>query len=224
MNLMRDAALIAGKDLRIEWRSRVLVAQVLPFAGMVLLLFAFALDPDRGVLSRVAPGLFWIAVLLAGLFAISRAFAIESRTGNYDGLRLSGMDGAAIFLGKTVAIALELLALEVLLLVGVYALFDVQTVAPLPAVLVALPATIGIAASGAVYGVIAAGLHGRESLLPLLLLPVLAPVMIGATRGLEAATQGVTRDAWPWVGLLAGFAVLYVTIGIVTFGPLLEDA
>lgn len=224
MSVFRDAWLIAGKDLRIEMRSRVLIAQVLPFAGLVLLLFAFALDPDRGVLARVAPGLFWIAVLLAGLLAISRAFALESRQGSYDGLRLSGMDGAGIFLGKTVAIAVELLLLECVLGVGVYALFDLNTIAIVPALLIAIPATIGIAACGAVYGIVAAGLHGRESLLPLLLLPVLAPVMIGATRGLEAATQHAPGDAWQWVALLAGFAALYITIGIVAFGPLLEDA
>lgn len=224
MTIVRDAWLIVGKDLRIEMRSRVIVAQVLPFAGLVLLLFAFALDPDRGVLARVAPGLFWIAVVLAALLAISRAFAVESRSGSYDGLRLSGMDGASIFLGKTATIAIELMLLECLLGVGVYALFDVSGIAVLPALLIAIPATLGIAASGALYGVVAAGLHGRESLLPLLLLPVLAPVMIGATRGLEAATQRATADAWPWVGLLAGFAALYITIGIVAFGPLLEDA
>jgi heme exporter protein B len=134
------------------------------------------------------------------------------------------MDGAAIFVGKLAAIAVQLLVLEALLGLGAYALFAVPIQAPLVALAVMVPATIGIAAAGTVYGVIAAGLHGRESLLPLLLLPVLAPVMIGATRGLEAATRGPAVDAWPWVGLLTGFAVLYITIGIVAFGPLLEDA
>ncbi|MGH9030842.1 MAG: heme exporter protein CcmB, partial [Acidimicrobiia bacterium] len=65
MNLLRETALVAGKDLRIEARSRVALYQILPFGGVVILLFAFALDPDRGILPRVAPGLFWVAVLLA---------------------------------------------------------------------------------------------------------------------------------------------------------------
>ena len=51
---------MAGKDLRIEARSRVTAQQILPFGLIVLLLFAFALDPDRGILRRVAPGLFWV--------------------------------------------------------------------------------------------------------------------------------------------------------------------
>ena len=224
MSIARDALLITGKDLRIEMRARVVLAQVLPFAGLVLLLFAFALDPDRGYLPRVAPGLFWIAVVLAALLAIGRAFAIESQKGTRDGLRMTGIDGAAIFLGKLLAISVELAFLEVLLGIGVYALFNVPVAAPLMLVVVAVPATIGIAAAGTVYGVVAAGVEGRDSLLPLLLLPVLAPVMIGATQGLEAATRGPVSNAWPWVGLLTGFAVLYITIGVVAFGPLLEES
>ena len=65
VNLWREVRLVAGKDLRIEARSRVTIQQILPFGLIVLLLFAFALDPDRGVLKRVAPGLFWVTVLLA---------------------------------------------------------------------------------------------------------------------------------------------------------------
>ena len=75
MSVWREAALVVGKDLRIESRSRVALSQILPFGLIVILLFAFALDPDRGILTRAAPGLFWIAVLLAALLAIGRAFA-----------------------------------------------------------------------------------------------------------------------------------------------------
>ena len=77
--LWREAGLVAGKDLRIEMRSRVALQQIAAFGLIVLLLFAFALDPDRGILPRVAPGLFWVTVLLSALLAISRAFAVEAR-------------------------------------------------------------------------------------------------------------------------------------------------
>jgi len=92
----RDAAVMAGKDLRIEVRSRVATNQVAPFALLVLVLFAFALDPDRGVLARAAAGLFWVAVLFCALLAIQRAFAVEAADGARDNLRLSGLDPAAI--------------------------------------------------------------------------------------------------------------------------------
>ncbi len=224
MNLAQEASIVAGKDLRIEARSRVTVQQVLPFGLIVLLLFAFALDPDRGVLRGVAPGLFWVTVLLAALLAISRSFAIESANGARDGLRLSGLDPAAIFLGKAAAIAVELMALEALLTVGVIVLFDVSLGSIGPLILATVLATIGVAATGTLYGVLAASSGARETLVPVLLLPVVSPVLLGATRAWEAAIDGTPSDAWPWIGVLAVFAVLYTSIGTLAFGPLLEEA
>ena len=223
MNLLQEAGIVAGKDLRIERRSRVTLQQVLPFGLIVLLLFAFALDPDRGVLERVAPGLFWVAVLLSVLLAVGRAFSIEVDNGARDGLRLSGLDPAAIFLGKAAAIGVQLAALEVLLAVGVVVLFGVTLGSVAPLVLATVAATVGLAAAGTLYGVLAAGLRVRETLVPVLLLPVVSPVLLGATRAWEAAIDGVPGDAWPWVGILAVFAVLAVGTGMLAFGPLLEE-
>ena len=224
MNLAQEVGLVAGKDLRIERRARVTLQQILPFGAIVLLLFAFALDPDRGVLQRVAPGLFWVAVLLALLLAVGRAFTIETENNARDGLRLSGLDPAAIFLGKAAAIGLQLVLLEALLAVGVVLLFDVSLSSIGPLVLATVAATVGLAATGTLYGVLAVGLRMRETLVPVLLLPVVSPVLLGATRAWEAAIDGVPSDAWPWVGVLSVFAVLAVGAGMLAFGPLLEEA
>jgi heme exporter protein B len=224
VNLAQEVGLVAGKDLRIERRARVTLQQILPFGAIVLLLFAFALDPDRGVLQRVAPGLFWVAVLLALLLAVGRAFTIETENNARDGLRLSGLDPAAIFLGKAAAIGLQLVLLEALLAVGVVLLFDVSLSSIGPLVLATVAATVGLAATGTLYGVLAVGLRMRETLVPVLLLPVVSPVLLGATRAWEAAIDGVPSDAWPWVGVLSVFAVLAVGAGMLAFGPLLEEA
>lgn len=222
--MFRDAVLVAGKDLRIEFRSRVATNQVAPFALLVLVLFAFALDPDRGVLARASAGLFWLAVVFSGLLAVQRAFAIEADDAARDGLRLSGLDPAGIFLGKAGAVALQLLALEVLLAAGVIVLYDVTLRGAVLLVATCLVATAGIAAAGAVYGVLAAGLRVRETLLPLLLLPVLAPVLLGATRASEVALDLGADSGWRWVQLLATFSVVYVTFGVLAFGALLEES
>ena len=224
MSIPAEIRLIAAKDLRIEARAKVLLAQVLPFGAIVVLLFAFALDPDRGVLARVAPGLFWIAVLLVALLAIGRAFSVEQQHGARDGLRLAAVDPASVFLGKALAIAVQLLLVEAVLGVAVVALYGVEVRGILVLLATALAATVGLASTGTLYGVLAAGLRARETLLPLLLLPVLAPVMLGATRAFEDALDGATGDAWPWVALLVVFALLYTGVGMLAFGPLWEDA
>lgn len=222
--MLRDAALVAGKDLRLEARSRVAINQIAPFALLVLILFAFALDPDRGLLVRATPGLYWVAVLFCALLAVQRAFSVEAADGNRDALRLSGLDPAGIFLGKAAGVAVVLGGLEVLLGIGVVVLYGASASGwPLLAS-TCLAATAGVAAAGTLYGVLAAGLRVRETLLPLLLLPVLAPVLIGSTRAFEAALSGATADGWPWVGLLAVFATVYIVAGALAFGPLLEES
>jgi heme exporter protein B len=220
---LRAAALVAGKDLRIELRSRVATNQVAPFALLLLVLFALAIDPDRGVLTRVTAGLFWVAVLLAGLLAVQRSFTVEGGEGNRDGLRLSGLAPAGIFLGKVGAIVAVLVALEVLLAAGVVVLYDTELRGALVLVTSAVVATVGIAAAGTVYGALAAGLRVRDTLLPLLLLPVLAPVLVAATEAWEAALGGASSEGWPWCNLLLVFAALYLVFGALAFEALLED-
>jgi heme exporter protein B len=222
--VLRDAALVAGKDLRIELRSRVTLSQVAPFALLLLVLFAFALDPDRGILGRVTAGLFWTAVLFTSVLAVQRSFAVEAADGNRDALRLSGLAPAGIYLGKVSAITAQLAALEIVLTAGVVVLYDTELRGAALLVTSAIAATIGVAAAGAVYGALVAGLRARETLLPLLLLPVLAPVLVAATEAWEAALAGAPADGWPWCTLLLVFAALYLAFGALTFGALLEQS
>ena len=112
--MWRDAALVAGKDLRIEARSRVALSQVAPFGDR---------GPGRSSPSpsaptarrwpRAAPGLFWVAVLFCTVLAVQRSVSVESADGARDGLRLSGIDPAGLFLGKAAAVAAQLVVLEV---------------------------------------------------------------------------------------------------------------
>ncbi|HYI62536.1 MAG TPA: heme exporter protein CcmB [Acidimicrobiales bacterium] len=221
--MWRDAWLVAAKDLRIEVRTRVAVNQIAPFAVLVLLLFAFALDSERAVLSRATPGLFWVAVLLSALLAIQRSFALEAVDGVRDALRLSGLQPAGIFLGKVASVTVQLLALELLLALGVVALYDAELATPLLLVPTCVVATVGLAAVGCLYGVLSAGQRVAETLLPLLLLPALAPLLLAATQAFGAAVDGTAADGGRWLGLLAAFAAAYVAIGIATFGVLLDD-
>ncbi|MEM1335648.1 MAG: heme exporter protein CcmB, partial [Actinomycetota bacterium] len=89
-----------------------------------------------------------------------------------------------------------------------------------------ISATCGLAAVGTLYGGLAAGFKGRETLLPLLTLPAVAPVMIGATRAVEAAlgtADAAVSDGWQWVSVLAVFALAFGAGGAVAFGPLIDE-
>lgn len=222
--MIRDALIVAAKDLRLELRSKVGIAQVLPFALLVLLLFAFALDPDRGVLQRATPGLYWVAVLFSAVLALQRNFGVEAEDGVLDALRLSGMVPAGIYLGKVLALTVELVVLEAVLALGVVVFYDTQLAGVGILLGVSATATLGIAGAGAVYGALSARLRSRDTLLPILLLPLLAPVLISATRGFEVGLEHHAGGGWSWVALLGVFALVYLVLGSLLFRPLLEDA
>lgn len=215
------------KDLRIELRSRGVTNQVLPFAGLVMVMFAFALDNDD-VLQRVAGGLVWLATVFSLFMIVHRSFAIDTADGALDSLRVAGIDLSAVFFGKAIALAVKLIALEVVLIFGAVLLYRVDLSASGLVLLVTcvLCATGGLAFVGILYGGLTAGAKGRETLLPLLLLPVVAPVLIAATRATEAAfgSGGAqTSEGWAWIGLLTVFAAVFGVGGSVAFGSLIDE-
>jgi len=223
---------VAGKDLRIELRSRVLLHQVLPFAALVLFLFAFALGPDRRVLSQAAPGLFWVAVLFLTVLAVQRSAAVEAGPGARDTLRLSGLEPPGVFLGKTAVVVVELVVVEALLGLGVGLLYGTSVRQPALLAVASLAGTVGLAAAGTLYGSLTQSVRGRETLLPFLLLPVAVPVLLAGTHLWQAALSGRAEASalsgapvagnGPWLALLGAFSLAYLALGIVVFGPIQE--
>lgn len=222
--IWRAAVLVARKDLAIEARTRVAVNQVAPFAVLVLLLFAFAFDSSTRVLREGTPGLFWIAVVLSGLLAVQRAFSLEAPDGLRDALRTSGLPPTGIFLGKVASVALQLLVLDLLLGLGVIALYDATLGAPMLLLPSVVAATVGLAAVGCLYGVLSVGQRVASTLLPLLMLPALAPLLLCATQAVDAALSGTSSEGWRWLLLLVAFALSYLALGAATFGILLDDS
>lgn len=236
MNTWGVTRLMASKDLRVELRSRILLNQVIPFAVVVLVLFGFAIDSDD-ILSRVAPGLIWLATMFSLLIVVQRSFAVETADGALDALQVAGIRPAGVFLGKSAALVVQLIVLQALLVAAALVLYQPASGASgahlrldgagavlLVTTLVA--ATSGLAFVGTIYGGLAAGANGRETLLPLLLLPVVAPVLIGATRATQASLHvGGTsmREGWAWIALLVTFAAAFGIGGSLAFGSLMDD-
>lgn len=226
MTWLESARLVAGRDLLVEWRSRVALNQVLPFAAVVMIMFGFAID-DTSLMRRISPGLIVLATTFSLLLLVQRSFTVEREDGALDALRIAGVRPSALFWGKAAALAAELAVLEAVLF-GLAVLLYNTEIQPAGVILLLLTwvtATVALATVGTLYGGLAAGARGRETLLPLLLLPVVAPVLIGATRAVEAAlgVKEAVTDGWPWTGLVAVFAAVFGAGGTLAFGPLIED-
>ena len=140
-----------------------------------------------------------------------------------DRLLLSRISPASIYIGKTIALYVQLIILEVGLFIVMLVLFD-MSVDNYPLIVAStILTTLAISSSGTLYGVIASGVGVRETLLPVLFLPVLAPAVIGATRAYGDAFGRVNADGWAWLGLLSVIAIVYTLIGMLTYGKLLEE-
>jgi heme exporter protein B len=224
MTLMRQAAAMAGKDLVLEIRSRFGLAAVLPFAGTLLLAFGLSLGPGRSLLEETAPGLLWLAVLFASVLSFRQSYQTESEDGAMEGLVLSTFDRAAIFLGKAVAVAVQLLALEVVVLLLVGVLFGLS-LAKAPAVLAGafILGTLGLSAIGSLFGALTESPRAREAIFPLLVLPLATPVLVAGVKATELASAGRAAEAGSWLGLLLAFDVVFLCVGTLVFGQLLED-
>jgi heme exporter protein B len=224
MTVLRQATAMALKDLRVGVRNRYGLGAVLPFAGTLLVVFGLSLGPGRSLLQETAPGLLWLAVLFASVLSFRQAYQTESEDGAMEGLVLSPVDRSAIFLGKAAAVAVELLALEAAVLLLVAALFGLS-LGRAPAVLAGafLLGTLGLSAIGSLFGAISESPRAREAILPLLILPLATPVLVAGVKATELASAGRAGEAGSWLGLLVAFDVVFVSVGMLVFGHLLED-
>jgi heme exporter protein B len=219
--MIRIALLVAAKDLRIEARSRVLLWQVVPFGVMALLLCGLALGPTQVGHSSAAPGLFYLVVVLVALLMINRSHAIETSTGTRASVATLGLDPAGVFLGKALALAIELWLSALVLLAGSVVVLHTAlhgTLTATPSILVTLGA---IAAAGTLYGALTTGGNAAATLLPVLSLPAFAPLLIAGERSFSASLHGGALLEW-WVISVVALAV-YLGMGILLYGVLEES-
>lgn len=216
---------IVRKDLAIELRTGETISSLFLLALLVILVFAFALEPERLEGPEAAAGLLWATVLFAGVLALNRSFLIEREAGAWTALALLPIDRGSIYLGKAIANLIVLLVATVLLLPLVAILLGTRGLAPSWA----LPATLflgvtGISAIGTLCAAIASRSRSREVLLPLLAFPLLAPLLIGAARATSGALVGRSAgDLGSWLLMLAGFDIVFLTAGWLTFDYILEE-
>jgi heme exporter protein B len=140
-----------------------------------------------------------------------------------EGLVLAPLDRGSVFLGKAAAVTVELLALEAVVLILVVALFDLSLDAPLVVVAAFVLGTIGLAAVGSLFGVLTESARAREAVFPLLVLPLATPVLVAGVKATALAADGRGGEAGSWLGLLVAFDLVFVALGTLVFGHLLED-
>jgi len=226
--LRRNATIalaIARKDALAELRGRQAVGSTIFFAALVLLLFGFALGPDSRRLAEAAPGLLWLAIVFGGLLTVARLHQLEADDGALEQLALYPVDRRAVYAGKALAGAGAMLLLGGLLLPVVAILYGVPLGAAwLPLAVTVILGSVGFAAVGTAYAGLTVRMRAREVMLPLLMLPIVAPLLLAAVKATVAAVAGDPfGELGAWLQLLAGFDIVMLIAGAATYGFLLED-
>jgi len=213
---------IYAKDMRTEWRSREIVYTTGLFAALLVLVFSFAFSADGRPLPGAAGGVLWVVIAFSGTLGLTRFFEREGET--LGALLLSPVSPAAIYLAKLLAVTSFMLLTEALLLPLLALLFQLRVESiPLLVALVLL-GSVGYAAVGCLF---AAGLmraRSREVLLGILTYPIVLPVIIAGAKGTAAlvAGGGQLAAAPLWLKLVALFDLVFVTLSVFVFGPLVN--
>jgi heme exporter protein B len=222
--VMRVGAIV-WKDLTAERRTKANFNAVVFLAGLILLLFGFALGPDQAALREVAGGVIWLTVLFSGVLSFNRSYEQELENGALELLLLYPGDRKSIFLGKLLANLTFVLLVEAVLIPAAAILYDIpiwSVILPLTAVL--LLGTFGFVTLGTFYSAMASRLRAREVLLPLLLFPMLIPLLIAAVQATGAILAGdLLGVSASWISVLVVFDVIFFVGALFAFEHIIED-
>ncbi|MFN2225909.1 MAG: heme exporter protein CcmB, partial [Anaerolineae bacterium] len=219
MAYLRKVAAIVWKDIVAELRTKEMFSTMFVFAVLVIVIFNFAFDlrisGER--VRQVAPGALWVAFAFAGILGLNRAFVAEKDRGCLEGLLLAPMDHTAIYFGKMLSTILFMLVVEILML-PVFTIFFGVNLFDLRLLLIVLMGTVGFAGVGTILSAMTAQTRAREVLLPILLLPVAAPVLIAAVKATAGILDGLSMGEMVlWLQLLVAFDLIFPAVAFMTF-------
>jgi heme exporter protein B len=225
MSWLSPALTIAGKDLRLELKTRDVVASVGLFVLLVVVTASFAFPTGGEGREGVAAGVLWMAFLFAALLGMGRSMAIEKEDSNLEGLLASPAPRESVFLGKLFTNLGFTFAVELVILPLFIVLLQLRPAGGTGLLLLgALLGTLGIVTVGTLFAAMAVNTRGREAILPLLVMPVSVPVMVAAVKVSEAGFAGTwSSGTTSWLLLMVGYDALFLLVALATFQHVTEE-
>ena len=225
MHMVAKLYWLVSKDLVSEYRARQVWPAMLMLGVLVSFLFSAQLEAIVEGRSRVVGMMIWLAIYFAGVLAMHRTFAMEQEEGCWDALRMYPVDATWIYLAKFTVNFLTLAALQAVVLLLFVIFSNVPLLDhPMRMFTVALLGNIGLTSVGTLLAGVCPENRQGTSMLAFLTLPLAIPVLLAAS---EATRLAMGHESgllwWRWIGLLAVFAVVFITAGIVLFEFLVED-
>lgn len=214
---------LAWKDVMADFRHRSTFSSMLFFSVAMLLVFQAAFEPDAQEAQKLIPGLLWSTVLFTTIMGLGRVFQSEEENGAFEGLLLAPVPRGVIFFGKWLGnLVLSLLVMAMLVPLTLI-LFNVSIWSHVPMLMFLLVlGSVGLTAVGVLLAAMTQTARSRETLLALLLLPLVAPVLIAGVQAMvEVIAMGTLSG--PWLNLLLIFDAIYLALAPWGFGWLVEE-
>jgi heme exporter protein B len=165
-----------------------------------------------------------MALVFAGLLGLGKSMLTETSGGNLEALLLTPASRNALFLGKVFSNFLFMLILQMVMLPLFVVLYEVNLVSHPIMIVVIIATTYGFVLMGTLFSLIAARSRTREIMLPLLLLPTLVPILLGAIQITNGMVAGERLDDYMhWIRLIVVYNVIFTAISMVIFDPIVEE-
>lgn len=212
------------KEVLISWRTRGQVMAVFVFGAASLLLFSFAVGPIAEALRQFSAGFLWLGLLLSSTLTLAESYHAEMENRSLEGLLLLPSDPRALYYGKAIANWLQLFVLGVALTPVMVILYDAGTMRILQLVGVIALGTAGLSAPGTLYAAMTAQVRSKQTLLPLLLFPLIVPALLAAVKATSLVILGDPMEqSRSWIGLLIAFDAIYWSLCGLLFGRVVEE-
>ena len=212
------------KELLLQWRTRAQAIAVFVFGATALLLFSFAIGPSAGLLRQYAAGFLWLGLLLSSTLTLSEAFHAEMENHALEGLLLLPVSPRVLYYGKTLANTVQLVLLGIALVPVMVVLYDAGTTRLLTILLIIILGSAGISAPGTLYSAMTSQARAKQTLLPLLLFPLIVPVLLASVKATSLAILGDPMEQGrSWMLLLLCFNAIYWSLCGLLFDRVVED-
>jgi len=214
---------IFSKDLINEKRTFETLGSMLVFALIVVLIFLFSFDLSVGLRKEAASGIIWVTLCFAGTLSLDRTMALERETEAIDALRMAPYDATVIYFAKVLGNWFFLLVVAGIV-VAAYALFGNVMLFTGGFIAILLMGTFGYILIGALVGALNMQIRSRGPLLSVLLFPLLIPLLLAAVNASSLVLTGNDPAGLrTWVGMLAGYDLLFLAAGIMLYNKILDE-
>jgi heme exporter protein B len=212
------------KELLLQWRTRAQMMAVFVFGAAALLLFSFAVGPIAEALRQFSAGFLWLGLLLSSTLTLAESFHEEMENRALEGLLLLPSDPRALYYGKALANWLQLVILGVALVPVMVVLYDAGTTRLFSLLAIILLGAAGLSAPGTLYAAMTAQVRSKQTLLPLLLFPLIVPVLLASVKATSLVILGDPMgQARSWISLLVAFDAIYWSLCGLLYGRVVEE-